>query len=294
MKKNRFLMVLVVAVMVLAMVPATAMAGDTMNFKIYLIDQNNHALTNYIITVDNNSQAVSNSEGIASFNGLALQDADTFKLFTSDGKKQLGAFNMRYNVYEHTSIDYDGSNYILNYSTPDASVYMYWIYNPNAAIPFHPADASDDPLQPGSPMPKKDEPKPQPSPAKVTNPQLVGYLVDEDGKAVKNAAIKSTNDKSGGSVTATSDSKGFFVLPGISAGKHTMSFKTEDSKYNDTFQFNVKVSDASRIVKQSDELLELDIKSYSDVVYANFLVGTDGNVDILAVSNKVLPSPVKK
>ncbi len=301
MKKKRVLFLVLTAVFVFLMIPVTAMAGDVMNFKIYLIDQNNNCMPGYIITVDNNTQTVTNGEGIGSFNGLALEDVDTFKLFTPDGKKQLGGFNLEYIPYENTSIGYYGDNYVLNYSTPDASVYMYWVYNPNAENPFHPAQASDNPLTPGPPKPApaptakpSANPSAAPTAAPATNPQMVGYVVDEEGYAVQHAAITSKNNKTGGSVTATTDDDGYYVLPGISSGEHTITFLTEDGTYNDTLQFNVKVGDKTKIVKQSDELLELDVKSQSDVVYVNFMAGKDGNTDILEASNKVLPSPVTK
>jgi len=295
-------LVLVTVLLVLAVFPVTALAQGTLSFKIYLIDKDSNALSNYIVTVDNNVQGISNADGVATINNVSTDETDTFKLYSPDGKTLMGAFNLTYNMSGDSTglsdnIMSDGS-YLLVYSYPDQTVHMHMLYDKDAGSPFHPVDASENALNPGK---KKSQPSSQPKPsgsssskptaAPVTNPQLVGYLIDENGIRIENATVTSVNNDSGGSVTATTDNEGAFVLPGISKGGHTIWFETEGGTFKDQLTINVSVADETQIVKKSNEELEVDLKQGVDVVYANFKAGSDGNTEVLEVSNRVLLSP---
>ncbi len=298
MKKNKKVLLLLLAIiLVVTVFPLTAFAQsgmalpDVLNFKIYLIDKDSNALANYAVTVDDTNKGITNSDGVATINGIYLSEIDTFKLSDPNGKN-IGAFNLTYIPETQTGIANTLSitgAFILQYSAPNETVYMHMMYDPKSStgFPFRPLDASDNPLSPG----KKAAPKPTDPP---TNPQLVGYVIDSDGMRVKHGTVISKNDETGGSLTATTDANGMFVLSGISKGKHTMQFINEESGYTDSLKMNVKVGDATQIVKKSNELLEVDIKKGADVIYANFQLGADDNTHILEVSNKVLASPATK
>lgn len=309
MKRRRLLILIVVALMALTLFPAAAMAepGDVLNFKIYLIDKDSYALPDYIVTVDNNVQGIANEHGVLSIDGVSIEDVDTFKLF-SKNKEQLGAFNMSYfnAPGTATNVSDEGGSYILNYSMPSSTVYMYMLYDKNSDNPFHPVDASDNPLEPGK---KREEPKPTATPsakpsAKPSasasptakpapdspNPQVAGYVVDENMNPLVHAGVILVNDEKGGSLSVTTDEEGWYTLPGITTGQHSLYISPEKSDVEDSVDFNVITGNEPNIVQKGDDDLELVISNAGGTVYANFMA-SQGDIDILAVSGAPLNPP---
>ncbi len=310
MKKKRFILIVVAALLALTLFPAVAMAepGDVLNFKIYLIDKDSYALPDYIVTVDNNVQGIANEHGVVSIDGVYIDEVDTFKLFSKD-KEQLGAFNMSYfnGLGTATSVSDEDGGYVLNYSQPNETVYMYMIYDKGSDRAFHPVKASDDPLDPGK---KREEPKPTPSPSAQPsqsskpsptakpepdspNPRLSGYVVDSNMKPMVHAGVILVNDEKGGSLSATTDEEGGFSLPGITVGEHSLYISPEQGgDVEDSIDFKVISGDSPNIIKRDDDDVEMVISKNGGTVYANFMANdADNDVQILAVSDQKLNPP---
>ncbi len=313
MKRKRFILIALAAMLALTLFPAVAMAeaGDVLNFKIYLIDKDSYALPDYIVTVDNNVQGIANEHGVLSIDGVYIDEVDTFKLFSKD-KEQLGAFNMSYfnGLGTATSVSDEDGGYVLNYSQPNETVYMYMLYDKDSDRAFHPVKASDDPLEPGK---KREEPKPTPSPsakpsakpsasaspaptAKPTpdspNPRLEGYVVDSGMNPMVHAGVILVNDEKGGSLSATTDEQGWFELPGISTGQHSLYVSPEQGDVEDSINFNVISGDAPNIIIKGDDDVEMVIPQSGATMYANFMADDAANdVQILEVSGTPLNPP---
>ncbi|MEG0833991.1 MAG: carboxypeptidase regulatory-like domain-containing protein [Christensenellaceae bacterium] len=292
MKKKKLALLLVVILVLVSLLPMVALADDEplLNLKFYLIDKDSTALPGYILTIDNETQSVANKDGILSFPAVDASKKDTFKIFTPD-KKQIGACNMTYVKSDKTGIadsTVDG-DYTLNYSTPNATVYIAMVANPNGSSTssFHPALASDNPITPGKQPPK---PAPTKKPDPVTNPVIAGFLIDTDGAPIVHATIDSENDATKQSLSGVTDAAGYFVIPGISKGRHDLNVYDADGESLGDLEIDVVVGDNTQIVKKNGKN-ELDLKAGLGTIYINMQMDGKGDIVLLDASSKPLNSP---
>jgi len=319
--RKKLLIFTVVLVMLIASVGNIALAetdgmteNPLLNLQLYLIDSNSNALPGYIVTIDNNTQSVANGNGVASFPAIKATGVDTFKVFTPD-KKQIGICNLSYIKGEATSVGQPQGNgeYQLVYSTFDATIYIYLIVDPNgnSNTLCHPGDASDSPLTPG----KKPVPKPsasasaqpsgsvQPSatatstssPTKTpepTDPQVCGYVIDEDSLPVEYAMVQSENMDNGSTVSGSTDSKGYYMLPGMTEGRHLITVYKDESDILGDIDVFVETG-AMTGLKDVDGDGVIDIHTGLGTLYLNLQIEKDGGLKLLDVSATDIGSPAK-
>ncbi len=306
--KKRLLVFLVITILLVASFGGVANAADPLlNLKLYLIDSNSNALPGYIVTIDNNTQSVANSNGVASFPAVNATGVDTFKVFTPD-KKQVGICNLSYQKADKTSVGPAQGNgeYQLNYSTEDATIYVYLIVDPNGGSNTlcHPGDASDNPLTPGKlPTPKpsasastqpsgSSSANPTAAPTAATNPHVEGYVIDEQSLPVEHATVVSKNTDSGGSVSGATDSDGYYTLPGISEGHHVIEVYGDDSQMLGDVDVFVETG-AMTGLKDVDGDGVIDIHTGVGTLYLNLQLEDEGGLKLLDVSEHDVGSPAK-
>lgn len=289
MKKS--LLFIVVAMLVLTLVPTMALAGNSegmtedplLNVSFNLIDGDDYALANYIVTIDNDHQSVSNKNGEASFPAVHANTNHTFKIFTSD-KKEVGKCNITFEKANKTDVSgtSNSDGYEVQYSTFNATIYIDLIVNKDKT---HPAKASDTPLESGKKHPSA-TPTPKPE---ITDPVIKGYLIDKDGYSVDNATVQSKNNSTGKSLTGVTDETGHFSIPGITEGGHTLLVFDSTGNLLGDLVYDVVVGERTAIV-ESGGTEELDIRAGLGTIYVNIQQdGTD--IIALSVSESELPNP---
>ena len=306
MKRIKVFCVLLAVVLVFCALPlaASAAAGDLLNLQLYLIDSNSNALSNYIVVINNSTQAVANKDGIASIPAADAGQTYDLKLFTPE-KKQVGECILKFAQVGDGATDPrvgDGElvngvdSHTIYYVTPNASLYIYIIGNPGGSnlSPAHPAGVSNNPLQPGKQASKPAQTAaPSASKAVVTNPIVYGYLIDVNGAPIAMATVKSQNDKTASSLSGVTESDGSFEIPGISEGEHSLYVISHDGAQLGELDLIVKTGSKTEI-KDEDADPEIDIHTGAGLLYMNIQTDGRGNIAVLDVSEKPLASPATK
>ncbi len=333
--KKRMVWLLVLVFIVMAVFPAVALADEPdpdpdpdpdptdtpepvalLNLKFYLIDSNSYALPGYIVTIDNDRQSVADDNGIASFAAVPTDGTDTFKIFTPD-KKQVGVCNLSYVKSDSTSVgpSTGGGGYQINYSTDDATIYLYMIADPkgDSSTGCHPADASDSPLTPGK-QPPKPTPSPSPSPTSSssakptasasasatasasgkTDPAVKGYVTEVGGVTpIANATVESLNNETGKSYTVKTDENGYYEVPAMAMGDHTFTVTAGDGSKIGYFDAMLSEGNATwaKYVPDSYGTYEISVKAGLKTMYMNVNQTNDASgLMINALSERELPS----